>query len=205
MKKLYYFITNNYPPVFYYFIIKDFFQKKIKIHLSVSEKIKLKFKEKDMTNKMVSNSFQKKSERFILHNDTSPIMQEGGYELFPVGHIISFPSFWDYKKIKNFNKTISRFLERRREIYDDVEVLKCLELIESLIEDCDVSLDTKEDYSYKVDFPAIIEFINKVGYVYNKDEKLYDGNKFFFVNESNMVKEKYSNIVEKLYRKNIAF
>ena len=143
-----------------------------------------------MTNIMVSNSFQKGSERFILHNDTSPIMQGGGYKLLPVGHIISFPSFWDFKKIKNFNKTISRFLERRREIYDDVEVLKCLELIESLIEDCGVH-DTKEDYSYKVDFPTIIEIINKVGYVY-KDE-------------SNIVKEKYNNIVQEIYRKNMAF
>ena len=143
-----------------------------------------------MTNIMVSNSFQKGSERFILHNDTFPIMQEGGYKLLPVGHIISFPSFWDFKKIKNFNKNISRFLERRIEIYDDFEVLKCLELIESLIQDCDVH-DTKEDYSYKVDFPSIIEIINKVGYVY-KDE-------------SNMVKEKYNNIVQEIYQKNMAF
>ena len=53
---------------------------------------------------------------------------QDGYELFPAGYI-SFPSFWDYKKIKNINKIISRFLERRREIYDDDKVLKCLELI----------------------------------------------------------------------------
>ena len=153
----------------------------------------------DMTNIMVSKSFQKESVRFVLHNVTS-IMQDG-YELFPAGYI-SFPSFWDYKKIKNINKIISRFLERRREIYDDDEVLKSLELIESLIEGCDVmSLDTNEDYSFDEAFPAIIEFIRKVGYGY-KDGKLYDvGNKIIFVNESNMAKEKYINIVEKLYEK----
>ena len=52
----------------------------------------------EMSSIMVSKSFQKKSERFILHNVTSPIM-DGGYELFPAGYI-SFPSFGDYKKIK---------------------------------------------------------------------------------------------------------
>ena len=79
-----------------------------------------------------------------------------------------------------------------------------MELIESLIEDCDVMrLDTNEDYSFNVAFPAIIEFINKVGYDY-KNGKLYDvGNKILFVDESNMVKDKYSNIVEKLYEKKI--
>ena len=138
---------------------------------------------------MFCNSFQNGSESFFLHNDTSLILQEGVFELKSVGHIISFPSFWDFKKIKNFNKTISRFLEKRREKYDDVEVLQCLELIESLIEDCDVH-DTKEDYSYKVDFPSIMEIINKVGYVY-KDE-------------SNIVKEKYNNIVLKLQSKHMA-
>ena len=155
-----------------------------------------------MSNIMVSNSFQKESYRFVLDNVTSPNTQDG-YEMFPAGYIL-FPSFLDYKKIKNINKTISRFLERRREIYDDDKVLKCLELIESLIEDCDVMrLDTNEDYSFNEAFPAIIEFINKVGYGY-KDGKLYDvGNNILFVDESNMVKEKYSNIVEKLYEKKI--
>ena len=115
-----------------------------------------------MSNEMVSNSFQKESYRFVLDNVTFPIMQDG-YELFPVGYI-SFPSFRDYKKIKNINKIISRFLERRKEIYDDDKVLKCLELIETLIEDCDVMrLDTNEDYSFNEAFPSIIEFIKKVG------------------------------------------
>ena len=152
---------------------------------------------------MVSKSFQKESVRFILDNVTSPIMQDG-YEMFPAG-FISFPSFWDYKKIKNINKIISRFLERRREIYDDDKVLKSLELIESLIEDCDVMrLVTNDECSFNVAFPAIIEFIEKVGYDY-KYKKLYDvGNKILFVSESKMVKEKYSNIVEKLYKKHMA-
>ena len=155
-----------------------------------------------MSNIMVSNSFQKESYRFVLDNVTSPITQEG-YEMFPTGYIL-FPSFLDYKKIKNINKIISRVLERRREIYDDDKVLKCLELIESLIEDCGVmKLDTNEDYSFNEAFPNIIEFINKVGYGY-KDGKVYDvGNNILFVDESNMVKEKYSNIVEKLYEKKI--
>ena len=157
----------------------------------------------EMCNIMVSKSFQKESVRFVLNNVTSPIVQDG-YELFPAGYI-SFPSFWDYKKIKNINKIISRFLERRREIYDDDDkVLKCLELIESLIEGCDVmSLVTNDEYSFDEAFHAIFEFIKNVGYDY-KYNKLYDvGNKILFVNESNMAKEKYINIVEKLYKKKI--
>ena len=61
----------------------------------------------DMTSIMVSKSFQKESVRFVLHNVTSPIMQDG-YELFPAGYI-SFPSFCDYKKIKNINKLFQEF------------------------------------------------------------------------------------------------
>ena len=157
----------------------------------------------DMSNIMVSKSFQKESYRFVLVNVTFPITQDG-YEMFPAGYIL-FPSFLDYKKVKNINKIISRSLERRREIYDDDKVLKCLQLIESLIEDCDVMrLVTNEDYSFNEAFPAIIEFIEKVGYDYNYNNKVYDfGNKIIFVNESNMVKEKYINIVEKLYKKKI--
>ena len=117
-----------------------------------------------------------------------------------------FLPFWDYKKIKNINKIISRFLERRREIYDDDKVLKCLELIESFIEGCDVmSLVTNDEYSFDEAFPAIIEFIKKVGYGY-KDGKPYDfGKNILFVDESNMVKEKYSNIVQKLYEKKYGY
>ena len=157
----------------------------------------------DMSNIMVSKSFQKESVGLVLHNVTSPIMQDG-YELFPAGYI-SFPSFWDYKKIKNINKIISRFLERRREIYDDDKVLKCLELIESLIEDCDVMrLGTDDECSFNEAFPSIIEFLEKVGYDYNYNNKVYDvGNKIIFVNESNMAIEKYINIVEKLYKKKV--
>ena len=67
----------------------------------------------DMFNIMVSKSFQKESVRFVLHNVTSPTMQDG-YEMFPAGYI-SFPSFWDYillgfyKKIKNINKIFQDF------------------------------------------------------------------------------------------------
>ena len=66
-----------------------------------------------------------------------------------------------------------------------------------------MSLDTNDEYSFDEVFPAIIEFIKKVGYDY-KDGKLCDfGKNILFVNESNMAKEKYSNIVEKLYKKKI--
>ena len=143
----------------------------------------------DMSTIMVSKSFQKKSERFILHNVTSPSM-EGGYELFPAGYI-SFPSFGDYKKIKKINKIISRFLERRRELNNDDKVLKCLELIESLIEGCDVMrLGTDDECSFNEAFPAIIKFIEKVGYSY-EDNKLVDVGTLF-VNESKVIKENIS-------------
>ena len=83
-----------------------------------------------------------------------------GYEVLPAGYI-SFPSFRDYKKIKNINKIITRFLERRREINDD-KALKCLELIESLVEDCDVMrLNTDDEDSINEAFPGIIKFIKK--------------------------------------------
>ena len=154
---------------------------------------------------MESKSFQKESERFVLHNVTSPIMQDG-YVMIPAGYI-SFPSFCDYKKIKKINKIISRFLERRREIYDDDKVLKCLELIESLIEGCDVMrLGTNYEYSFDEAFPFIIEFIKKVGYDYKDNyNKLYDaGNKIIFDdNESDKAKEKYTIIVQKLFKKKI--
>ena len=79
-----------------------------------------------------------------------------------------------------------------------------MELIGSLIEGCDVmSLVTNDEYSFDEAFPAIFEFIKKGGYDY-KYNKLYDvGNKILFVNESNMAKEKYINIIETLYKKKI--
>ena len=153
---------------------------------------------------MDRKSFQKGSCRFILRNVTSPIIQDG-YEMLPAGYI-SFPSFRDYKKIKNINKIISRFLERRREINDD-KVLKCLELIESLVEDCDVMrLNTDDESSFDEAFPGIMRFIKKVGYGYGRNNnKLFDaGNKIMLDdNESNMAKEKYTIIVEKLFKKKI--
>ena len=159
----------------------------------------------EMSTIMVAKSFQKKSQRFVLHNVTSPIMDEG-YELFPAGYI-SFPSFEDYKKIKKINIIISRFLERRREINNDDKVLKCLELIESLIEGCDVMrLGIDDKCSFNEGFPAIIEFIEKVGYSYEDNELVNVGYSYEyddFVNESKIIKEKYIKIVEKLYKKKI--
>ena len=159
-----------------------------------------------MSTIMVGKAIQKKSEIFILHNVTSPIM-EGGYELFPAGYI-SFPSFGDYKMIKKIDKIISRFLKKRMEMNDnDYKVLECLRLIESLIEGCDVMrLGTDDECSFNEAFPAIIEFIEKVGYCYVDNEIvdvgcLYDDDDF--INESKLIKEKYINIVEKLYKKKI--
>ena len=79
-----------------------------------------------------------------------------------------------------------------------------MELIESLIEGCDVmSLVNNDEYSFDEAFPAIIEFIKKVGYDY-KYNKLHDvGKNILFVNESKMAKEKYIKIVEKLYKNKI--
>ena len=77
-----------------------------------------------------------------------------------------------------------------------------MELIESLIEGCDVMrLGTDDECSFNEAFPAIIEFIEKVGYNY-EDNKLVDVG-ILFVNESKLIKEKYINIVEKLYKKKI--
>ena len=159
----------------------------------------------DLVNKMERKLFAKEnSTSFILHNVTSPIKHEG-YEIYPAGYI-SFPFYGCYKKIKNINKIISIFLKRRREINDD-KVLKCLELIESLIVNCPVmNLCTNFEDTFDEAFPAIIKFIEKVGYGYkNNYHKIYDvGNEIIFDdNESDMAKEKYINIVKKLFEKKI--
>ena len=72
-----------------------------------------------------------------------------------------------------------------------------MELIESLIEGCDVMrLGTDDECSFNEAFPAV-----KVGYSY-EDNKLVDVG-ILFVNESKIIKEKYIKIVEKLYKKKI--
>ena len=167
---------------------------------------KMRFKEKEMDNIMSIKLFEEEiSRRFILDKVTSPIKHEG-YEMYPAGYI-TFPSYWCSKKIKNVNKIISIFLKRRREMNKDDKVLKCLELIESLIDDCPVmKLGTTFEDTFDVAFPAIAEFIKKVGYEYKDDyHKLYDvGTKINFdYNESDKVKEKYIIIVHKLYEKEI--
>ena len=156
-----------------------------------------------MSNIMERKSFVKIPRRFILDKVTSPIKHEG-YEVYPAGYI-SFPSYWCYKKLRNINKIISIFLKRRREINnddDDDKVLKCLELIESLIDDCPVM---KLGTNFEA-FPAIVKFIEKVGYEYKDNyHKLYDvGTKIKFDdNESDKAKEKYIILVHKLYKKEI--
>ena len=90
---------------------------------------------------------------------------------------------------------------------NDYKVLKCLELIESLIDDCPVIyLGTNFKDTLDVAFPAIIKFIEKVGYGYKDNyHEIYDvGNEIIFDdNESGMAKEKYINIVKKLFEKKI--
>ena len=77
-----------------------------------------------------------------------------------------------------------------------------MELIESLIEDCDVMrLGCNVEYTFNEAFPNRIEFIEKVGYNY-EDNELVDAG-VLFVNESKRPKEKYIKIVEKLYKKKI--
>ena len=158
-----------------------------------------------MSNIMERKSFVKNPRRFILDKVTSPIKHEG-YEVYPMGYI-SFPSYWCYKKLRNINKIISIFLKRRREINNDDKVLKCLELIESLIDDCPVmKLGTNFEDTFDVAFPAIVKFIEKVGYEYKDNyHKLYDvGTKINFDdNESDKAKEKYTILVHKLYKKEI--
>ena len=159
-------------------------------------------------NKMV-NKMPRKSiripRRFILDNVTPPIKYEG-YEMYPAGYT-SFPTYWCYKKLININEIISIFLKRRREIKNDDKVLKCLELIESLIDDCPVmKLGTNCEDTFDEAFPDIVKFIEKVGYEYKDNyHKLYDvGTKIYFDdNESDKVKEKYIIIVHKLYKKEI--
>ena len=70
---------------------------------------------------------------FILENITPPDFR-GGKEIKPPGYLV-FPSLWHYKKIKNLDKIISHFLKRLTEIKNN-KVFKCLDLIESLLDDC---------------------------------------------------------------------
>ena len=150
--------------------------------------------------KQSKSAKQTKRERYILHDVIPPIMDEG-YEQIPSGYIL-FPSYEDYKKIKNIDKTISRFLERRSEIATEEKLYKCLEIIESTVEVCDeMRLDINIEHTFNVPFPNIIKFIEKVDYDY-EDNKLKDvGDNI--ENESKRVKDKYIKIVETLYEKNI--
>ena len=87
-----------------------------------------------------------------------------------------------------------------------IKFINVLELIETLIEDCDLMrFGCNVEYTFNEAFPAIIEFIEKVGYNY-EDNELVDvgvGVGVLFVNESKIIKEKYIKIVEKLYTKKI--
>ena len=86
-----------------------------------------------MSNIMERNLFAKQNSTcFTLENVTPPILCDMGYEMYPAGYL-SFPCYGCYKKIKKINKNISIFLKRRREM-SNKKVLKCLELIESLID-----------------------------------------------------------------------
>ena len=103
-------------------------------------------------------SYHDEYHNFTLNNASPPGIQDG-FEILPAGYI-TFSSFNDYKKIKNINKTISRFLERRKEIKSDKKVLKCLELIEFLIDGCyEMKYLYNDEYAFESAFPFIIKFI----------------------------------------------
>ena len=142
---------------------------------------------------------------FTLKNITPPAFMDG-YEVLPAGYI-TFSSYWDYKKIKNINRLITRFLKRLTEINNDDKVLKCLELIESLVDDCNVMrLDTEDEETFNVAFPGIVRFIKKVGFGFGeKNNKLYNAgiNILFDDYTSGKVKDKYIIILHKLFKKNI--
>ena len=112
---------------------------------------------------------------FTLENITPPVFCEMGYEMFPAGYIV-FSSLWKYKKMKNLNRLIRRFLKRLPEIKNDDKVFECLDFIESLVDDCGkVGLNTKDERTFDVVFPGIVKFIKKVGFGYGeKANKLYD-------------------------------
>ena len=150
-----------------------------------------------MVNKMQRN--------FILENITPPVFMDG-YGFLPAGYIV-FSSLWQYNKMKNLDRLIRYFLKRLPEIKNNDKVFECLDLIESLVDDCgEVRLDTKDETTFDAVFPGIVKFIKKVGFGFGeKANKLYDAgiNIRSDVNISDKVKHKYCVILHRLYDQNI--
>ena len=144
---------------------------------------------------------------FILENITPPVFKEGT-EIKPPGYIL-FPFLWQYKKIKNLDRIIRHFYLKRLEEIKNIKVFKCLELIESLIDECgEVNLFTEDERSFVIVFPGIVNFIKMVGFSFGhgeKNDKPYDVgiNLKFDENISKEVKYKYCKIIHKLYDQNI--
>ena len=151
----------------------------------------------------------KMEKSFILENITPPVFKDGK-EYRPPGYII-FPSLWHYKKIKNLNRIISHFLKRLQEIKNNNnnKVFKCLDLIESLVDDCGkVRLVTEDEKTFVIVFSGIVNFIQLVGFGFGhgeKNDKPYDVgiNMRFDDNISEKVKDKYCIIIHKLYNREI--
>ena len=148
----------------------------------------------------------KMEKTFILVNITPPVFKDGK-EYCPPGYII-FPSLRHYKKIKNLDSIIRHFLKRLQEIKNN-KVFKCLDLIESLVDDCGkVGLVTEDEKTFVIVFSGIVNFIELVGFGFGqgeKNDKLYDVgiNMRFDDNISGKVKHKYCTILHKLYDQNI--
>ena len=144
---------------------------------------------------------------FILENITPPVFKDGK-EFHPPGYII-FPSLWHYKKLKNLDRITRHFLKRLEEIKNNNKVFKCLDLIESLVDDCGkVGLVTEDEKTFVIVFSGIMNFIKMVGFSFGhgeKNDKPYDVgiNMKFDDNISGKVKHKYCIIIHKLYDQNI--
>ena len=148
--------------------------------------------------------YQMQRSTFILENVIPPEFDEG-IEFFPAGYI-NFYSFLKYKKMKNLDDLIRRFLKRLPEIEDDYKVFKCLNLIENLVDKCGkVLLATSIEETFGKAFPGIVKFIKKVGFDYGGKNKLYNVGINIMFNDkmSGMVKNKYCVILYKLYDQNI--
>ena len=144
---------------------------------------------------------------FILENITPPVFRDGK-EFHPPGYIV-FSSLRQYKNIENIDRIVRHFLKRLEELkYNINKVFKCLELIESLIDDCGkVELVTEDEKTFIV-FSGIVNFIEMVGFSFGhgeKNDKPYDVgiDMRFDENISKEVKYKYCNIIHKLYDQNI--
>ena len=170
-----------------------------------------------MSNKMLRNfilegedlpvfdeGYQMQRSTFVFENVTPSEFDEG-FEVFPAGYI-KFYSLEKYKKMKNLDNLIRRFLKRLPEMKDDNKVFKCLNLIENLVDICDkVILATNFEETFGEAFPGKVKFIKKVGFGYGERNELYNVGINIMYNDkmSGMVKHKYCVILYKLYDQNI--